>query len=337
MKKWILNLCVCIALISCKNEKPKLGTNIAESKEQKESSNDLSLNNNKIEFIELKEAELFAGKLFRVDSFPSDYIVPRPVDVWLPENYSKSKKYSVLYMHDGQNLFDSTTTWNKQEWKIDDWASRLMSEGNVNEFIVVGIHNIPSIRWMDLFPQKAFDYLDVEVQKQLLNEASKANTSITFNGDNYLKFLVEELKPIIDGQYSVYPDQDHTFVMGSSMGGLMSMYAISEHPNIFSGAACLSTHWVGATPRDDNPIPEAIFNYMKSNLPKAGSHKLYFDYGNKTLDQYYPQYAPRVDTILKEKGYGTKDSKNIFFEGTDHSETSWSQRLDKPLLFLFSE
>ncbi|MEO0687125.1 MAG: esterase-like activity of phytase family protein, partial [Cyanobacteria bacterium J06649_11] len=97
-----------------------------------------------------------------------------------------------------------------------------------------------------------------------------AGLDFVLNGDNYLKFIVEELKPIIDKKYAVHTDRSHTFVMGSSMGGLMSMYAISEYPNIFGGAACISTHWVGAMPMDNNPFPEAIFSYMESNFPKAG-------------------------------------------------------------------
>ena len=160
------------------------------------------------------------------------------------------------------------------------------------------------------------------------------NADFKLNGDNYLKFLVKDLKPYIDNMFSTIPDRKNTYVAGSSMGGLMSMYAISEYPDIFKGAACISTHWVGARPVENNPYPEAIFKYMEANLPKAGDHLLYFDYGNKTLDEHYPQYAPRVDAILKQKGYTKSDSRNLFFEGTDHSENSWNQRLDEPLLFL---
>lgn len=299
------------------------------------SKKDISLDiKNKVDFKRLEKAVLAGGSLFRVDSFPSNYITPRPVDVWLPEGYSKAKKYNVLYMHDGQNLFDETTTWNKQEWKVDDWATQLMSDNKTKDFIVVGIHNIPQIRWQDLFPEKAMDFMTIKVKDSLMTLAKKSNYNVDFKGDEYLKFLVEELKPVIDNQYSVYTDRSHTFVAGSSMGGLMSMYAISEYPNVFAGAACVSTHWVGAMPMPNNPYPEAIFNYMEANLPQAGSHKLYFDYGNKTLDQNYPQYAPRVDEILKAKGYLEADSKNLFFEGTDHSENSWNKRLDLPLTFL---
>jgi enterochelin esterase-like enzyme len=299
------------------------------------SKKDISLDiKNKVDFKRLEKAVLAGGSLFRVDSFPSNYITPRPVDVWLPEGYSKAKKYNVLYMHDGQNLFDETTTWNKQEWKVDDWATQLMSDNKTKDFIVVGIHNIPQIRWQDLFPEKAMDFMNVKVKDSLMALAKKNNMNVDFKGDEYLKFLIEELKPIIDKQYSVYTDKSHTLVAGSSMGGLMSMYAISEYPDIFAGAACLSAHWPGAMPMPNNPYPEAIFNYMEANLPKAGSHKLYFDYGNKTLDEHYPQYAPRVDEILKTKGYSQADSKNLFFEGTDHSESSWNKRLDQPLIFL---
>jgi predicted alpha/beta superfamily hydrolase len=315
-----------LTLLTCKNDK---ATN-----EALEASKEIVKTET---FHKFQGVKLFAGSLMRVDSFPSKYITPRAVDVWLPKNYSNEKKYSVLYMHDGQMLFDSTTTWNKQEWKVDEWATPLMYEGKVDDFIVVGIHNIPALRWQDLFPQKAFDNLDQDIKDEFAKGNTYGNDDWKLNGDNYLKFLVEELKPTIDKTYSVYTDKAHTFVMGSSMGGLMSMYAISEYPEIFAGAACLSTHWVGAMPMPDNPFPEAIFTYMEAKLPESGSHKLYFDYGNKTLDEHYPQYASRVDKILNAKGYTNSDSKNLFFENTDHSENSWNKRLDQPLIFLLGK
>jgi len=316
-----LNILFCLSLIvfSCKNENAKQETSESET----------------IEFKTVENAKLAAGKLLRVEDFPSEYIKPRPVDVWLPEDYTEDKKYNILYMHDGQMLFDSTTTWNKQEWKVDEWASTLMSDRKTKDFIVVGIYNIADIRWQDLFPQKAYNFISEEEKSQLKSIAGSKDFKL--NGDNYLKFLVEELKPVIDSSYSVYKDKEHTFVMGSSMGGLMSMYAISEYPEVFGGAACISTHWVGAAPKEDNPLPDAIFKYMEANLPQAGQHKLYFDYGNKTLDEHYPQYAPRVDAILKQKGYTEDNAKNLFFEGTDHSENSWNARLDQPLLFLLGK
>ncbi|PTX60174.1 putative alpha/beta superfamily hydrolase [Kordia periserrulae] len=283
---------------------------------------------------EVTTAKLSAGKLMRVVDFPSQYIVPRNVDVWLPNNYSSDKKYKVLYMHDGQMLFDASTTWNKQEWKVDEVATKLMNEATVYEFIVVAPHNISEIRWQDYFPQKAFDYLSADVQKKFREEAEKNNFSLQFNADNYLKFLTEELKPYIDTTYSVKTKREHTYVAGSSMGGLISMYAMCEYPEVFGAAACISTHWVGARPMENNPLPEAFFAYMDVHLPSPKTHRFYFDYGTETLDKHYPQYAPKVDAVFKKKGYTKANFVNRKFEGTNHSENSWQQRLHIPLTFL---
>ncbi|NNE31228.1 MAG: alpha/beta hydrolase [Winogradskyella sp.] len=324
MKMWAQIIGLCLAVFTCKN---------AETVKNIES--DAEVKSTSYNFTDLNDAKIHAGKIIRINNVSSTYIKPRPVDVWLPRSYTSNKKYSVLYMHDGQMLFDSTATWNNQEWKVDEWATQLMEANKTKDFIVVAIHNIPEIRWQDLFPQKAFDHID-DKTRQGLKDLS-GSEKLEFNGDNYLKFLIDELKPIIDSSYSVHTDRDNTYIMGSSMGGLMSMYAISEYPEIFGAAACLSTHWPGAMPEKNNPYPDAIFKYMAENLPNPETHKLYFDYGNKTLDKHYPQYASKVDNILEAKGYTDKNSKNIFFKGTDHSENSWNQRLEKPLLFLLGK
>src|SRR5690606_27479339 len=108
---------------------------------------------------------------------------------------------------------------------------------------------------------------------------------------------------------------------------------ISEYPKIFGGAACLSTHWIGTFTNENNPIPEAFFEYMEAHLPDASSHTLYFDYGTATLDALYLPYQTRVNAVLKSKGFNT----NIRFEGTDHTEKSCNNRLDVPLTFLFGK
>lgn len=326
MKEIIKIVILAVLLLSCKNEK----TTTADVSAKTKSKQAVVTN-----FKEVDSINLAGGQLLRKANYTSKYIIPRPVDVWLPNSYSADKKYNVLYMHDGQMLFDANTTWNKQEWKVDEWATTLMDEEKVNDFIVVAIHNIAEIRWQDLFPQKAFNYLTDEAKDSIQDISGKKDFKL--NGDNYLKFIVEELKPEIDSQFSVYTNKENTFVMGSSMGGLMSMYAISEYPDVFAGAGCISTHWVGAQPQDNNPFPDAIFKYMEANFPKAGAHKVYFDYGNKTLDKFYPQYAPRVDEILQAKGYTETDSENLFFENTAHAENSWNERLDQPLHFLLGK
>ena len=115
-----------------------------------------------------------SGKLERMESFKSNYITPRNIDVWLPENYSSSKKYCVLYMHDGQMLFDSETTWNKQAWDVDDVVSKLMKEGKIKDVIVVGMASDGNTRHVDYFPQKPFESL-TQNQQDSIYKANRSN------------------------------------------------------------------------------------------------------------------------------------------------------------------
>lgn len=278
-----------------------------------------------------------AGKIDLYENFQSKFITERNVEVWLPENFNTKKRYAVLYMHDGQMLFDSTTTWNHLSWDVDDVATKLLKENKVRDFIVVGISNGGRTRHADYFPQKPFESLTRE-QKDFVSRALQgtAKTTESFRpvSDNYLKFIVKELKPFIDKNYPVYKDRSHTFIAGSSMGGLISMYAICEYPGFFGGAACMSTHWPGIFSVEGNPIPDAFVNYMKKNLPDPKSHKIYFDYGDQTLDSMYPPLQKKVDDAMKTRGFTSKSWLTQFYPGKDHSEKSWRQRLNIPLEFL---
>ncbi len=287
-----------------------------------------------------QEIKVSSGSIQKFDDFKSNFVDSRTVAVWLPDGYSKKEKYAVLYMHDGQMLFDSTTTWNKQEWKVDEIASKLLAENKTKKFIVVGIWNNGQKRHSEYFPQKPYNQL-TQIQQDTITVQlqKKGRTTGDFKpiSDFYLKFLVTELKSFIDKTYSTKSDKSNTFIMGSSMGGLISIYAICEYPKIFGGAACLSTHWVGTFSAENNPIPEAFVNYLKNNLPNPKNHKIYFDYGDKTLDALYPQFQKKVDIVMADKGFTNKNWLTKFFPGNDHSEKSWSGRLDVPFEFLLNK
>jgi enterochelin esterase-like enzyme len=281
------------------------------------------------------------GKIIRIDSFPSKYVTARNIDVWLPDGYSESKKYAVLYMHDGQMLFDSTITWNKQEWMVDETVSFLIKNKTIKDVIVVGVWNGGKTRHIDYFPQKPFESLSNAEQDSLYHKNRPNGASVFYDGkvqsDNYLKFLVEELKPRLDSQFATLKNKQNTFIAGSSMGGLISMYAICEHPKVFGGAACLSTHWPGTFSLENNPIPQAFYNYLKEHLPSSKTHKIYFDYGTKTLDSMYQPLQEQVDIIIKRKGYTAKKWVTKKFKGEDHSEKAWQKRLYIPLIFLLKK
>lgn len=280
------------------------------------------------------------GKIIRHENFPSKLVAPRHVDVWLPEDYSPKQKYAVLYMHDGQMLFDPTITWNKQEWGIDEAAGRMMAFDRSRKYIVVGIHNISEIRHSNYFPQKPFESLSEKTRDSLyqLNRFEQVKLfGKEVDSDNYLKFIVTELKPFIDAKYSTLKNSANTFIAGSSMGGLISWYAVCEYPEVFGGAACLSTHWVGVFDTLNNPIPDAFFKYLKEKLPNPATHRFYFDYGTATLDALYEPYQQKVDEIMKEKGFGTKNWSTRKFLKAEHSENAWRARVHIPLMFLFGK
>jgi enterochelin esterase-like enzyme len=278
-----------------------------------------------------------AGSIKRFENFSSDFVTPRNIDVWLPEGYSDEKKYAVLYMHDGQMLFDSTITWNHQAWEVDDIATKLQLAGKVTNFIVVGIWNGGLTRHKDYFPQRPFDNLP-QVNKdtitQQLRNAGRINETFQPVSDNYLLFLTKELKPFIDRTFSVKKGRRHTMIAGSSMGGLISMYAVCEYPEIFGAAACLSTHWPGVFSLTNNPMPDAFVAYLKSNLPLPGKNRIYFDFGDQTLDALYPECQKKVDQVMREAGFDHTNWQTAYFPGADHSEKAWRNRLDTVLKFL---
>jgi predicted alpha/beta superfamily hydrolase len=281
-----------------------------------------------------------SGKIERISNFNSKFVDARHVDVWLPEGYSTDKKYAVLYMHDGQMLYDSAAAWNKQEWGVDETLGLLMKDKKIKDCIVVGIWNSGKNRHIDYFPQKPFESL-TPFQKDTLLKANRTNGAVVFSGkvqsDAYLKFLVTELKPFIDSTYSTLTNRSNTFIAGSSMGGLISMYAICEYPNVFGGAACLSTHWPGTFTTHNNPIPAAFVRYMKKHLPSPKNHRIYFDFGTATLDALYEPYQLQVDAVMKQKRFNAKNWKTLKFEGADHSENAWRNRLTQPILFLMGK
>lgn len=262
------------------------------------------------------------GIVKKHEQFKSKFVDARNVDVWLPEKYDKDKhsRYAVVYMHDGQNLFDPKSSFIGVDWGVDEAMTRLMAEGKIRPAIIVGVWNTPK-RIAEYMPRKAVANGKLE---------SVAGFSQAISGpilsDEYLKFLVEELKPFIDSNYRTLPEREHTFIMGSSMGALISAYAVSEYPEVFGGAGCVSTHW---------PAGEGVvINYLAKALPDARSHKFYFDYGTETIDALYEPYQQKMDRVMASAGY--EKEKNWItrkFAGEDHSERAWRKRVDIPLTF----
>lgn len=288
----------------------------------------------------LQQAEW--GAIDRVKVWSPEMQEEVTVDIWVPDSAylagpsataaTSLAKLPVIYMHDGQNLFDATTTWNGQSWEVDRMMERLVGSGMARPAIVVGVHSDSGKRVAELMPTKAVVNAGLD---SLLNEVKLKG--VPPYGDEYAAFLVKTLKPYVDARYNTDPSPVSTTVAGSSMGGLMSLYALCEYPETFGNALCLSTHWSGS-PAIKDLFAGALYDYASAYIPmptgEGYRRKLYFDHGTTTIDADYGPYEERVLEMVRQKGYDERSLASYVDEGAAHEENAWARRLWRPLLFL---
>lgn len=266
--------------------------------------------------------------------------------LWLPPGYDGSaERYSVLYMHDGQNLFDAATAMGGQTWGVAPHLAALQEQGAVRPTLVVGIWSTADLA-REYGPAAPIEALPPELREVLLGEPVTPGGLPTLS-EQYLRFLVEELKPAIDAAFRTRPARAETFIMGSSMGGRIALYALARYPQVFGAAGCVSTHWPVTTnytmlthPSDARMARIAASNldWLRAKLPPAGTHKLYFDHGDVNLDALYASFQRQADAIVQAKGYRPgADWMTLAVPGDDHNELAWRARLDTPLRFLLQK
>jgi Putative esterase len=294
---------------------------------------------------DVPEAPPRAGRLVDLGEIASSHarLLPRSVAVWLPPGYDRerSRRYRVLYMHDGQNLFDSRSAFGGVPWGVDEALAALIGLGDVTPTIVVAVANTAQ-RWYEYAPEAALRTLPADVRAAADAEVPLAGADLV--ADAYVRFLADELKPQIDQRFRTLPARADTVVMGSSMGGLASLYALCRRPEVFGGAGCVSTHWpvTRIAGIHDNPgappmiaLSAAVLGWFDANLPRAGAHRFYFDHGTQGLDRLYAPYQSRMDAIGAGKGYvAGKDWMSKATPGAEHNEAAWHARLPAALGFL---
>ncbi len=269
------------------------------------------------------------------------------MDVWTPAQYNAAsdKRYPVVYAHDGQNLFDASFTFAGVPWGLDKACAQLASDLIFVMPIVVGINNrgAEGLRPNDYFPENALDYISPD---QIENTFIYDTCNDIFFGNEEAAFVAEELKPLIDSLYNTAPGMSTTYAMGSSMGALASMYLLCEYPQIFGGAACMSTHWIGSlnlnpdySMNDDEVCANAILQYLSDHIPSDGLHRLYLDQGTEGWDAGYLKYESTVREIVRDKGYTEENGKLYIYDAEEagHNEWFWQQRVKLPLKFLLSK
>ncbi len=245
------------------------------------------------------------GKVEYIRNMKYSGLEPRDVIIWLPPSYDPllTKTYPVLYMHDGQNVFDPLTSSFQIDWQLDETADSLIKAGEIEEIIIVGIYNTFN-RYAEYSPNDT--------------------------GYLYMKFIVEELKPMIDKNYRTKPGREYTATGGASMGGLISLMLAWEHSETFSMAACLSPAFLYRN-----------FNYVITVAEYEGDKKpikLYIDNGGDALDNFL---QPGIDLMLEElKNKGFMQGEDIIWfkvENAVHSERAWSERAWRFLKLFFGK
>lgn len=229
----------------------------------------------------------------------------RQVRLYLPPGYASStKRYPVLYMHDGQNLFDDATAY-AGEWKVDETLDALAREGKL-ELIVVGI-----------------DY-GQDKRMQELNAWNNERFGAA-EGKEYTDFVVKTLKPLIDSKYRTLPGREHTAIMGSSMGGLASHYALVQYPEVFSKAGVFSPAYWTAGPSFDfvaaRPVPKDARVFMLM--------------GEKEGPQMVGD-VKRMADVVRKSGHPAANTVLKIVPGAEHNEGFWSGELREALLWMYA-
>ncbi|MEZ5173125.1 MAG: alpha/beta hydrolase-fold protein [Bacteroidia bacterium] len=240
-------------------------------------------------------SQVEAMKKISIESFKSNYVVPRQIDVYLPPGYPGAGNYRVLYMHDGQNLSNPATSTFNTPWRADETLSRLMRDGKIPPTILVGIWST-SERYQEYAPSPAFANLSEKTKF-----AIRQNYGEIPYGEAYLRFLVEELKPFIDKEYKTIQGPSATSIAGSSMGGLSSLYALCSYPEVLVvRLACLCQPILIKVP--DDSMFNSFSCMVKLNLPVDENHSFTW-IGTATLDSLYKPYMDRVELMIGESGF----------------------------------
>jgi predicted alpha/beta superfamily hydrolase len=230
----------------------------------------------------------------------------RRIWIYLPENYSlqPSYHYPVLYLHDGQNVFDDATSF-AGEWGVDEFLDSAM----VRSCIVVAIDNGADKRLNEYCPY------NFSLKSLGISSADSINRG---EGDQYVDFLVKTLKPFIDKNYRTLKDKSNTFIAGSSMGGLISMYAVLKYPKVFGGAGVFSpAFWVGPK----------IFDDIKAIGKKVRS-KIYFYAGKQESERMVPDMLKAFDEMTE---VSKSKMTTVIRDNGKHNEMTW--RKEFPLFY----
>ncbi|SEK50822.1 Predicted hydrolase of the alpha/beta superfamily [Roseateles sp. YR242] len=251
-----------------------------------------------------------AGHIEQLPALGSAQVGPRSVQVWLPPGYERQpdQRYPVLYLHDGQNVFDAAAAG--AEWGMDETAQSLVVEGRIQPLIIVAVAS---------GPKRVDDYTATRIDRDGLPQGGKAA--------DYARFLIGTVKPEIDKRYRTLPDAGHTAVGGSGLGGNMSLWLALHRDDIFGGALVVSPAlWWD----NEFPLRDLVKTPLGLTQPRP---KLWLDMGTGEGDAAIKQLRNLRGTLLN-RGWNRNDINYLEANGGTHDEASWAARVAPMLIFL---
>lgn len=258
-------------------------------------------------------AHTLSGEFRYHENFPSVWLDNhRPLLVYLPPAYDSAtaRRYPVLYLHDGQNVFDSATAYAGQEWQVDETAQQLITAGEIEPLIIVGVYNTGAQRVDEYTPTR-------DARRQA---GGRANL--------YGRFLLEEVKPFIDKRYRTLPGAETTALGGSSLGGLVTLHLGLKYPQVFSKLLVMSPSvwW------DKSVILREV-----AALRAKPATRIWLDMGTREGHVALAQVRLLRAALMAQGWRLNADLHYLEARGARHTESAWAKRVAPALKFLFGK
>ena len=268
----------------------------------------------------------------------------RRIQIYYPYSKNVNNKTKFIIMNDGEELFSENDSWNGKAWNIDKAFKDLKTQKENLNLVIIAIDSAKRIngnildetrRYAEYFPKESIKYIDENLKRSIYSNF------IDSQKFNYQDFVINKVIPSIEKKFDTELNRDNLGIIGASMGGLSALNMSIENPEIFGFVGCISTHWVGIKISEylilpfrmkisgDESTTKAIQKYIKDNVSKLSSQKLYFDHGTVGLDSLYENPQNEINKIL----LGSKI--NFIYEvhpNHDHEPKFFGQRFKNILL-----
>ena len=268
----------------------------------------------------------------------------RRIQIYYPYSKNVNNQTKFIIMNDGEELFSENDSWNGKAWNIDETFKDLKTQKENLNLVIIAIDSAKRIngnildetrRYAEYFPKESIKYIDENLKRSIYSNF------IDSQKFNYQDFVINKVIPSIEKKFDTKLNRDNLGIIGASMGGLSALNMSIENPEIFGFVGCISTHWVGIKISEylilpfrmkisgDESTTKAIQKYIKDNVSKLSSQKLYFDHGTVGLDSLYENPQNEINKIL----LGSKI--NFIYEvhpNHDHEPKFFGQRFKNILL-----